>query len=94
MTLSGFAVNGLDIAPNYASILFGISNFFGSIPGIVSPILTGYIVTNGKESEWKIIFYIAAGVYFFGGIVYWFFASGKPQPWANGKKSLKDSAKI
>lgn len=45
-SLSGFAVNHLDIAPKYASILFGISNFFASIPGIVSPILTGYIVTT------------------------------------------------
>lgn len=45
-SLSGFTVNHLDIAPNFASILFGISNFFGSIPGIVSPILTGYIVTT------------------------------------------------
>jgi MFS transporter, ACS family, solute carrier family 17 (sodium-dependent inorganic phosphate cotransporter), other len=45
-SLSGFAVNHLDIAPNYASILWGISNTFGTIPGIVSPLLTGYIVTT------------------------------------------------
>jgi MFS transporter, ACS family, solute carrier family 17 (sodium-dependent inorganic phosphate cotransporter), other len=49
-TLSGFTVNHLDIAPNYASILFGISNSFGSIPGIVSPLLTGYIVTSQVKS--------------------------------------------
>lgn len=43
-SLSGFTVNHLDIAPSYASILMGISNTFGTIPGIVSPLLTGYIV--------------------------------------------------
>jgi ACS family sodium-dependent inorganic phosphate cotransporter len=43
-SLSGFAVNHLDIAPNYASILMGISNTFGSLPGIISPLLTGVIV--------------------------------------------------
>lgn len=34
----------LDIAPNYASILMGISNTFGTVPGIVSPLISGYIV--------------------------------------------------
>lgn len=46
-SLSGFTVNHLDIAPSYASILMGISNTFGTIPGIVSPLLTGYIVDTG-----------------------------------------------
>lgn len=43
-SLSGFAVNHLDIAPFYASILWGISNTFGTVPGIVSPLMTGFIV--------------------------------------------------
>lgn len=38
------------------------------------------------EGEWKIVFYIAAGVYLFGSIVYWLFASGELQPWAVQKK--------
>ena len=44
---SGFAVNHLDIAPQYASILMGISNTFATIPGIISPLLTGILVNNG-----------------------------------------------
>jgi MFS transporter, ACS family, solute carrier family 17 (sodium-dependent inorganic phosphate cotransporter), other len=50
-SLSGFVINHLDIAPRYASILMGISNTFGSLPGIVSPILTGYIVTTPVSSS-------------------------------------------
>lgn len=38
------SANHLDIAPDYASVLLGISNTFGTIPGIVSPLLTSYIV--------------------------------------------------
>lgn len=30
----------------YASILMGLSNTFATIPGIVSPLITGEIVTN------------------------------------------------
>lgn len=79
---SGFAVNHLDIAPQYASILMGISNTFATVPGIVSPFLTGWIVEDGTVEKWKIIFYISAGIYLFGCVIYWFFASGEVQPWA------------
>lgn len=41
-----FRVNHLDIAPQHASVLMGISNTFATVPGIVSPALTGYIVQN------------------------------------------------
>lgn len=45
-SISGYAVNHLDIAPQYAGLLMGISNTFGTIPGIVSPLITGFIVQN------------------------------------------------
>lgn len=48
---SGFAVNHLDVAPQYASILMGISNTFATIPGIVSPTLVGLIVTSPAGSN-------------------------------------------
>lgn len=49
---SGFAVNHLDIAPQYASILMGIGNTIATIPGIVSPLLTGFLVDNGVGKEY------------------------------------------
>lgn len=79
---SGFAVNHLDIAPQHASILMGISNTFATIPGIVSPYLTGVIVQDKNEDEWRIVFYISAGVYLVGCVIYWFWASGEVQEWA------------
>ncbi|KAG5678082.1 hypothetical protein PVAND_007784 [Polypedilum vanderplanki] len=79
---SGFVVNHLDIAPQYASILMGIGNTFATIPGIVSPILTGFIVKDKSVDSWKIVFYISAGIYLFGCLFYWFYASGEVQPWA------------
>lgn len=43
---SGFSVNHLDIAPQFASILMGLSNTFATLPGIVSPAFTGAVVTS------------------------------------------------
>lgn len=80
---AGFSVNHLDIAPQYASIIMGISNTFATIPGIVSPGLTGVIVTDKEDvGQWKIVFYIASAIYLFGAIVYGIFASGYRQKWA------------
>ncbi|ENN75168.1 hypothetical protein YQE_08281, partial [Dendroctonus ponderosae] len=78
----GFSVNHLDLAPQYASILMGISNTFATIPGIVSPTLTGYIVYTPTTDQWETVFFIAAGIYLFGAVFYGTFASGNLQPWA------------
>ena len=44
---AGFSINHLDIAPQYAAILMGVSNTIGTIPGIISPAITGFIVKDG-----------------------------------------------
>jgi MFS family permease len=80
-TNSGFQVNHLDIAPNYAGILMGITNCVATIPGIVSPYLTGIILGDDQHDieRWRIVFFISAGVYAFGLVIWLLFASGKKQ---------------
>ena len=34
------------------------------------------------KDEWQIVFYLAAGIYGVGALVYFLFASGELQPWA------------
>ncbi|XP_049831301.1 sialin-like [Schistocerca gregaria] len=80
---SSFFVNPLDIAPQYASIIVGLSNTAGTVPGIVSPILIGHIVPNRTEKEWRLVFLITSAVYIVGTILYGIFASGETQRWAN-----------
>ena len=46
-----FGVNHLDVAPNYAAILMGISNTVGTVPGIVSPAVTGAIIKDRVSTE-------------------------------------------
>ncbi|XP_031620236.1 vesicular glutamate transporter 1-like isoform X2 [Contarinia nasturtii] len=91
--MCGFSVNHLDIAPQYASVLMGISNTFGTIPGIVSPALTGFIVVNSSRDEWQIVFMISAGVYLFGCVIYWMWATGEVQPWAQKTLSSESNNK-
>ncbi|CAH1154013.1 unnamed protein product [Phaedon cochleariae] len=88
----GFGVNHLDIAPEFAGTICGVALTLAVIPGIVSPILTGYIVTDEESTdEWKIVFYISACIYLIGIIFYVSFASGELQPWAMKIDSSKET---
>ncbi|XP_046392973.1 sialin-like [Ischnura elegans] len=90
---SGFSVNHLDIAPQYAGVLMGFGNTFATLPGIISPTLTGYIVRDGDPSQWKNVFYIAGGLYLMGAVFYGIFASGVMQPWAKEVNSSNGNSK-
>ncbi|XP_063707166.1 vesicular glutamate transporter 2-like [Culicoides brevitarsis] len=78
IAMSGFAINFLDIAPQFSSIIFGFANTIGTIPGIVSPLLTGFIVQNKSEDEWRTVFFLTAGIYISGGILYLILGSADP----------------
>ena len=44
--INNSSVNHLDIAPQHAGVLMGLSNMAGTLPGIISPLVTGFLVQN------------------------------------------------
>ncbi|XP_047130016.1 sialin [Hydra vulgaris] len=87
---AGFGINHLDIAPRYASVLFGITNTCATVPNILSPILVGVLTDlgeagSGGRQHWDRVFYISAAMFLFGALFYGFFASGERQSWAADK---------
>lgn len=96
-TYSGVGINYVDLASRFSPIIGGMGNTFATVPGILSPILTGFIVvsesgTEQVKQEWRIVFYIAAGIYAVGAVVYWFFGSAKEQEWAKVETADEKSA--
>ncbi|XP_053397630.1 sialin-like [Mercenaria mercenaria] len=82
----GFVPNIIDIAPRYSSIIFGISNTLATIPGIVAPIAVGEITKTGTNEEWRLVFFITAGISLFAAVLYGIFADSELAPWAQGKE--------
>ncbi|GLG97099.1 Putative inorganic phosphate cotransporter [Gryllus bimaculatus] len=80
---AGFSVNHLDLAPQFASILMGLSNTVATLPGMISPLLTEHLVQHKALREWQGVFYIAGGIYLAGAVFYGLFASGERQKWAD-----------
>ncbi|KAK9706234.1 hypothetical protein RND81_07G112600 [Saponaria officinalis] len=83
LALSSFALSGLycthqDMSSEYASVLLGITNTVGAVPGIVGVALTGYLLDT--THSWSISLF-APSIFFYltGSIVWLAFASSKPQ---------------
>jgi ACS family sodium-dependent inorganic phosphate cotransporter len=74
-SFAGFATNHLDIAPRHAGIIFGISNTAGTLPGIIGVVLTGLMVES--TGSYASAFYLTAGMYALGLIVWQLFSTGE-----------------
>ncbi|GLG96910.1 hypothetical protein R5R35_000893 [Gryllus longicercus] len=77
----GMKVNALDLSPNYAGTLMAIVNGIGAFSGIITPYLVGVLTPNSTLQEWRLVFWIAFGVFMGTNLVYVFTASGEVQPW-------------
>ncbi|XP_076239951.1 sialin isoform X2 [Calliopsis andreniformis] len=74
--------NHQDLAPNFAGSLYGIMNTFGSFPGFIIPSVIGALTNerNGVE-EWRIMFWLSAGIFTSATVLFWIFGSAEIQPW-------------
>ncbi|KDR11545.1 Putative inorganic phosphate cotransporter [Zootermopsis nevadensis] len=78
----GFQLNHIDLSPNYAGTMMGITNCISNIMSIIAPLLVGFIVTDEEnETQWHTVFYIASGVYFGGNLFFVLFGKAEIQSW-------------
>ncbi|GAB1611052.1 sialin-like, partial [Argonauta hians] len=83
ISMAGYQVNHLDIAPNFAGLLMGISNTFATIPGFVAPSVVGAFTHTGDPYYgWIKVFYLSVGINVTGALLYLVFGSGQLQSWA------------
>ena len=82
---AGHFVSHVDLAPNFAGTLFGISNTFsGGVVGFVVPLVIGALLENGAMNilaKWQVVFCLSSGMYFIGNLGYVLMISGEVQTW-------------
>jgi MFS transporter, ACS family, solute carrier family 17 (sodium-dependent inorganic phosphate cotransporter), other len=71
----GMGINHLDIGPKYAGALVGMTNTAATVPGILAPIITGFIVK--WTGDWNMVFYLAISVMLVGTLIWDLFATGE-----------------
>ena len=75
--MSGFGPNCFDIAPKYADVIWGISNTFATLPGIVGVYVTGWLLD--RTGSFVAPFLLTVGIALFGAAFYLVFGSGQRQ---------------
>ncbi|ESO11491.1 hypothetical protein HELRODRAFT_71683, partial [Helobdella robusta] len=79
---SGYLVNHMDIAPQYAGTLMGLTNGISACSGFLAPNVAAYVTKDQSRESWQIVFSIAAVVYVVGAVLYCVLASAEIQSWA------------
>ncbi|XP_049308919.1 putative inorganic phosphate cotransporter isoform X3 [Bactrocera dorsalis] len=80
--LMGFFVNYIELSPNFAATLQGITNFGATLMSIIGPLVVGVVVTDTTDpNQWRIIFYTMVFSYFIGNLLFVTLGSTKVQPW-------------
>ena len=67
----------MDVAPRHASVLLGIANTFGTFPGVICNLMTGFMLDAGWG--WPAVFAVAACMEATGAVTYYALASGEQQ---------------
>jgi len=77
------AVNQLDLAPLHAGKIMGLTFTVANLASIAGPLAVGVLTSDGSRSEWQNVFYLTAGIYAVGAVVFVIFGSGHCQSWAD-----------
>ncbi|XP_058061471.1 putative inorganic phosphate cotransporter isoform X1 [Anopheles bellator] len=91
-TYLGFQVNHIDLAPNHAGTMMGITNCAANVMSIIAPLIVGEVITDASDPiQWRWVFYIAAGIYFFGNLTFLIFGKADIQSWNEPESPIPHS---
>ncbi|KAG6449210.1 hypothetical protein O3G_MSEX005914 [Manduca sexta] len=89
--LTGFMLVHIDMAPDFAGTLMGITNCIANIISIIAPLAAGAILKDESDpGEWRKVFYVASGLYIIGNTFYLICGTSERQRW-NDEASSSES---
>ncbi|KAK2581048.1 hypothetical protein KPH14_006091 [Odynerus spinipes] len=88
----GHNVNHMDLSPNFAGALMGFTNTAANICSISAPLISSIIVPDPSNIlQWRSIFFLSAGIYIIGNLIFILFGKGKVQKWNDPVRKQKQS---
>ncbi|XP_039955773.1 putative inorganic phosphate cotransporter [Bactrocera tryoni] len=78
----GCVLSTIDLSPNHAGVVMGITNPVANIIPLITPLVVGIVVKDvHNRAEWQTVFIISATVFFVGNLIFIIFGSAEAQPW-------------
>ncbi|XP_075978185.1 putative inorganic phosphate cotransporter isoform X2 [Anticarsia gemmatalis] len=88
---TGFLIVHIDMAPNYAGTMMGITNMFANIISIISPLVAGLILQDEADpNQWRHVFYLSSAIYIAANLFFVIFGSCETQTW-NKPNEVEDN---
>lgn len=74
----------IDLAPDFAGAVMGLTNCVSNTAGIFAPLVVGYLTENNETiARWNAVFYISAAMCALGAVAFLVFGTAEVQPWAH-----------
>lgn len=84
----GYLINHIDLSPNYAGQIMGITNCISNLLSMCAPLLAGVIISDETSQEqWRIVFLITSAIYLVTNLIFIVFGKATVQDW-NSKTKL------
>lgn len=86
-TYAGNQMNHIALSPKYAGTMYGITNAASNMCGFLAPYVIGLLI-NGRQilGQWRMVFYLAAGINIGANLFYVAFSSAKEVPWSKSQR--------
>ena len=79
---AGHLMVAMDVAPNFAVTIFGISSTFAFVASSVNPIMIGALADHSDPVvQYRIFFIFSAGLSTFCSVLFALFSTSDLQPW-------------
>lgn len=84
---AGNQMNHIALSPKYAGTMYGITNAASNMCGFLAPYVIGMII-QGRETlgQWRMVFYLAAGINMGTNLFYIMFASARERSWSRTRR--------
>nr|XP_042909281.1 putative inorganic phosphate cotransporter isoform X2 [Parasteatoda tepidariorum] len=80
---SGFNATHIDMSPEFAGTLMGITNCIANLPGFLAPAFVGFIIHSGNTLQnWGIVYVTTAVILIISGTIYNILCKADLQPWS------------
>ncbi|XP_063384106.1 putative inorganic phosphate cotransporter [Cydia fagiglandana] len=81
---AGNQMNHIDLSPQFAGTMYGITNAASNLCGFLAPYAIGRIISSDQQTlgQWREVFYLAAAIDLGANLFYLFFASTEEQDWS------------
>ncbi|EDW01195.1 putative inorganic phosphate cotransporter [Drosophila grimshawi] len=78
----GYLVNHMDLSPNFAGPMMGITNGLAGVTSIIAPLIVGAVISDEEDpAQWRVVFFITGGIYLLCNTLFVVMGKGTVQPW-------------